>query len=129
MNIQDLTLDKLVEALFLIPMESDEVWKEINFIKQAKSRYYVSNKGKIISLCRRKARVLKPFLSGKGYYCVSIGGKNYKIHRLVAIAFMENTENKPIVHHKDNKKTNNDISNLIWATASENTLAYYEKNK
>lgn len=128
MNIQDLTLDKLVEALFLIPMESDEVWREINFLPQAtKSRYFVSNKGKVISLCRNQPVVLKPFVCGSGYKYVSIGNKDYKVSRLVAQAFIPNPKNKPIVHHKDHNKLNNDINNLEWVTHQENIIAYHEQ--
>lgn len=53
--------------------------------------------------------------------------KDFKIHRLVAVAFLPNTDNKPFVNHKDFDVTNNNIDNLEWCTAKENTM--YSVNK
>lgn len=46
--------------------------------------------------------------------------KMFSIHRLVALTFIPNIENKPQVDHIDGDKSNNDISNLRWCTNSEN---------
>lgn len=48
------------------------------------------------------------------------GKKTFKIHRLVAMAFIPNPNNLPFVLHNDNVKTNCNRSNLRWGTASEN---------
>ena len=131
MKIQDPTLDRLVSASYLLEMGTDEVWREIDYLPEAEteSRYFVSNYGSVISLCRNKPIILQPFLCGgcgSQYYYVSIGGNDYRINRLVAQAFIPNPENKPIVHHKDHNKLNNHYSNLEWATPQENALAYQE---
>jgi hypothetical protein len=131
MRIQDQTLDRLVIASYLLEMGADEVWKEIDYLprEETESRYFVSNYGSVISLCRNKPIILQPFLCGgcgSQYYYVSIGGNDYRINRLVAKAFIPNPENKPIVHHKDHNKLNNHYSNLEWATPQENAVAYQE---
>ena len=54
--------------------------------------------------------------------------KNFYIHRLVAIAFIENPYNKKTVNHKDGNKLNNHVSNLEWATRSEQELHAFKNN-
>ena len=95
---------------------TEEVWKILdNF-----SKYEISSFGNI----RNKLKnVLKPTLKS-GYYCVGIRNNEnktcpMKIHRLVALTFIPNPENKYTVNHKDHNKENNNVDNLEWATSSE----------
>jgi hypothetical protein len=69
-------------------------------------------------------RILKFGLSSNGYYnvCLSDGGKkNTKlVHQLVACSFIQNDDNKPSVDHINNNKLDNNVTNLRWATYTEN---------
>ena len=63
--------------------------------------------------------LLKPRLF-KGYLRVKINGSTHLVHRLVALTYIPNPENKPCVCHKDNNRTNNRVENLYWGTVKEN---------
>lgn len=71
-------------------------------------------------------RLLKPSIKENGYMIVGLS-KNGKvsakyIHRLVAMAYIDNPLNKPTVNHKDGNKKNNNIDNLEWTTYLENNI-------
>lgn len=95
----------------------EEIWKQIEEFPN----YHISNFGNIKNIITNK--LLKKSLKG-GYYNISLvnnnGRKTFKIHRLVALAFINNNENKPEVNHKDKNKLNNNIDNLEWMTRHEN---------
>ncbi len=96
--------------------------EEIYKIIEGYDNYSVSNLGNV--KINKSGRILKSGLNARGYY--RIGLKNDKqrsffyVHRLVALAFIENTENKTIVDHINNDKLNNNLTNLRWATNAEN---------
>lgn len=98
-----------------------EKWKEVVGYEQY---YEVSNLGDIRRQKTKRVLIKKTKKSGYKFVCLSVDGKYiYKhIHRLVAEAFLSNTENKPQVNHIDCKKDNNCVTNLEWATVKENNL-------
>lgn len=91
-------------------------------IKNYEGLYAVTSCGKVWSYKRQK--FLKPASDKKGYFKVVLykNGKckNYKIHRLVAEAYIPNPDNLPQVDHIDNDKTHNYINNLQWITNRNN---------
>lgn len=93
-------------------------------IAECNSIYHISDHGQVKSYKRGKERILKPTLTSNGYAAVKIcaNGKRkiHKIHRLVALAFIPNPEQKGDVNHKDGNKANNHVDNLEWNTRKEN---------
>ena len=83
--------------------------------------YEISNTGKVRRKGKLRERKLR--LHRNGYLHVNLckDGKHLmcSIHRLVAITFLENTDNKKTVNHKNGDKTDNRVDNLEWATLSE----------
>lgn len=73
-------------------------------------------------------RILRQSDSERGYKVISYCGKQYKVHRLVALKYIPNPENKPQVNHIDGNKQNNNVSNLEWCTNKENMEHAY-RNK
>lgn len=84
--------------------------------------YTISESGAVFNLWSKK--VLKATIDKDGYYAVGLRSsgtkKTFKIHRLVALVYIENPLNKPEVNHKDTNPANNHFSNLEWATRLEN---------
>lgn len=88
--------------------------------------YLVSNEGKVQSRRNHKPIILKPYIDKYGYEVVGLigdqGRKALKVHRAVALTFLEPIEGKTQVNHKDGVKTNNMLSNLEWVSNSENII-------
>jgi len=103
----------------VIYMEGKEEWLPIKDFEN----YEISSLGQVRNT--NTGRILK--LTTKGGYIFTGLWSNSKVktiavHRLVALAFIENPENKPQVNHKDKNRSNNNVSNLEWSTALENNL-------
>lgn len=101
------------------------IWKNIN------DKYKVSNTGlvkriggnytdKLGRVKYYEEKVINPRPGKTGYMRVTLDGKDYYVHRLVAQIFIENSYHKPEVNHKDGNKQNNNVKNLEWVTKKEN---------
>lgn len=118
----------------------NEVWKDASGYE---GQYKISNKGRVLSLERRveksdnttqlvREKIIKPRVNSKGYYQASLAlGKRGKrkhefVHRLVAVAFLDNKDGLSVVNHKDGNPQNNTVDNLEWTTYSGNTIHAYE---
>ncbi len=121
-------------------METKEIWIDVQFYE---GFYQVSNHGRVKGLKRilhsrsrngneytkeAKEKILKDRVDTKGYFYVSLSDarkhppKNYRIHRLLANAFIQNPNNYNEINHKNGVRTDNRMENLEWCTRSENIL-------
>ena len=99
-----------------------EVWRDVDGYE---GMYQVSDLGRVRSRKSGEWKVLRPVNNGKGYLIVNLCKdgvmKTYRIHRLVAQAFIDNTDSsKTLINHIDECKQNNRVSNLEYCTALYN---------
>ena len=98
----------------------NEIWKDIIGYE---GLYQISNKGRVKSVKLNSIR--KSHLSDRGYQIITLRNKNHtksvRIHRLVAIHFIPNPDNKEQVNHIDFNPFNNSVENLEWVTNRENS--------
>lgn len=90
-----------------------EIWKQ-----SILENYEVSNFGRIRN--KKTLHIMKTEFEEKGYCRLRVKRKHYAVHRLVALAFIPNPENKPQVDHINMKKSDNNILNLRWCSNLEN---------
>lgn len=122
-----------------------ESWKDIGGYEGI---YQVSNLGRIKSLVGwngkgyvKREKILNPYKqkSGKNYYRSVVklkkygNSKDFKVHKLVANAFIDNPNGYTVINHKDGNPLNNNVDNLEWCTqkqnvdhAIENELKFYQ---
>lgn len=101
--------------------ENKIIWKDIPGYE---GLYKVSNTGKIFSVVTN--RELSVIQKKDGYTCISLcdkdhNKKQYRIHQLVAKAFIPNPNNLPMINHKNEIKNDNRVENLEWVTAQQNS--------
>lgn len=108
-----------------------EVWKPVVGFE---NHYEVSSLGRVKSVIKAtrpdgslynaRERILKLQDSGNGYLKIHLRGsgpkKRHYVHRIVALAFIPNTENKPCIDHINTIRDDNRVENLRWCTMREN---------
>jgi len=105
----------------------EEIWKDIPGYE---GHYQVSNCGQVKSLKFGKERILKHSTDGYGYLmvglCIHVKQKTFKIHQLVAMAFLNHEPNgyNIIVNHIDNNPLNNNIDNLELVSVRYNSSCH-----
>ena len=102
-----------------------EIWKDIEGYEEL---YQVSNLGR---LRNSKGLILKQATHFEKYKLISLSKegarKSYRVHRIVANAFIPNPENKPDINHINGKRDDNKITNLEWVTNLENQIHSWKK--
>ena len=114
-------------------MTISEVWKPI----EGFDGYQISNLGNVKSYRTGVELIMRLSKDDDGYMVVTLAcgkgrRKNMKVHRLVAMAFIPNPEEKPHINHIDYNRSNNHVENLEWVTPKENTahsLCHFPKEK
>ena len=122
-NLKSMTYEEYVQSFF-----KD---KKVKRIERRGLVYVLISNGEMFST---KCEIfMNKFKDRKGYYYYSIhsrenGEKKYKIHRLVAETFIENSLEKKTINHIDANKENNNVENLEWATHKEQ-MKHVAENK
>lgn len=99
-------------------LQNQENWASIN----NSLNYQISTYGRVRNIISGTIRKL--YLRPDGYYSISLREngrlKTYKVHRLVAEAFIPNPNNYPSIDHIDRSRVNNNYNNLRWVTNAMN---------
>ena len=102
----------------------EEIWKDVDGYE---GLYMISDIGRVKSLDYNhtgEEKILKLSKDKSGYLIVGLwkngSRKWFKVHRLVATAFIDNPDNKPCIDHINTVRTDNRVENLRWCTAKEN---------
>ena len=99
-------------------LDSEEDWRDIPGFE---GLYKISNKGQVLSIgFHSKYGVLTPRMKSSGYQVElrkdRVASAHY-IHRLLALVYIPNPEDLPLVEHLDKNNYNNDLSNLRWTSS------------
>ena len=110
----------------------EDIHEELRLIEESID-HYITPSGKVYRKYPEGYYLKSQSPNHKGYLYVDFKSKynpskklTCRVNRLVAIAYIPNPDNLPVVGHKDNDKTNNDVSNLYWTTYRENTMKAFD---
>lgn len=100
------------------------IWK---ILSEFDGRYEISDTGLLRNQVTQKEKDVKLDREGYVRYYITFNGKQYMryAHRLVAHEFIENVNSYPVVHHKNNVRNDNNVSNLEWCTQKYNRQFAY----
>lgn len=116
----------------ILEYKPEEIWKDIpryNGLYQASTYgriksiahfYYSTYKGKKVRRWLEEKIFEMKKLNSKGYKRLNLNGVVHFAHKLIAITFIPNLDNKPQINHIDGNKLNNTVKNLEWVTNQEN---------
>lgn len=94
------------------------------------NKYIITKTGKVYTIYNSKIGIKEQKLRKhtNGYLRATIFGKDYYVHRLVALCFIENPNNYNEISHEDNNKENNNVSNLKWCSRKYNCKKVFDDN-
>ena len=133
MTTEDAELKSRIDSAYFTLMNDEKSWLSLENLPHEEWRdvigyeglYKVSNLGRVKSLKYEKEKIVKHYVNKSGYLSVCLSKNNKtrtsQIHRLIAKAFLSNPEKKPTVNHRFGKKFDNRVSEIEWATRSENS--------
>lgn len=95
------------------------MWKEIKDYEH----YLINENGDVVNT-KTGIKLKRRIVIKTGYRSYQLNkkgkGKSFLVHRLLALAFLLNPENKPCINHKNGIRHDNRLENLEWCTQSEN---------
>ena len=96
----------------------------VRFYAKGRTSYWIARDGTVMSTADPESdpstwRRIATY-NGKGYRRIRLQGKTFKVHRLVAEAFVPNPHDLPNVLHKDGDRENNHYTNLEWSDKQSN---------
>lgn len=98
------------------------MWKSI----PVDNNYEASNDGQIREIVSKK--IISQWQDKDGYLIATLSGKLYRVHRLIALTFISNPNNLPVINHKNFNKSDNHVANLEWVSYSENSKHSFTGN-